>query len=256
MFWSRRRGARRQEIRKNRPDSSSRRFAELRANGTLTSLWVAALFCVATILVLLLRENVVPHRPGEYSPTDIPARVGFVFADKDKLIELQQRKRDIEPRVYSPNADVYRILQDLLVNLPQNVAKLQPDELPPKLKEVLDSASLGKLQEYAARPHDEESYIATVKAYVDEIKQLDPIVLPEEQRHEELKLDRLRVISIQGRTTPVSVESTYSNQHLENLDSVLFAKAKKDFVAVLAPKILLLTIDTFKNSPTHSLNAQ
>jgi putative nucleotidyltransferase with HDIG domain len=217
---------------------------------------VAALFCVATILVLMLRENVVPHRPGEYTPTDITARVGFVFADKDKLADLQQRKRDMEPRVYSPNGDVYRILQDLLVNLPQKVAKLQPDELPPNLKGVLDSAALGKLQEYASRPHDEESYIATVKAYVDEIKQLDPIVLQEDQRHEELKIDRLRMITIQGRATPVSVEQTNSNQHLEMLESALYAKAKKDFVPVIAPVALSLTIDTLKNNPTHTLNPQ
>src|SRR5437870_2862672 len=148
MLWSRRRGARRAEIRKNRPDSSSRRWAELRANGTLVSVWVAAGFCLATILVMMLRENVVPYRPGEYTPTDILARVAFHFADADELAKLRQVKREVEPHVYSPNGDIYRRIEDLLINLPQQVAKLKPDELPQRYRN-LDSASLTLPQEYA-----------------------------------------------------------------------------------------------------------
>src|SRR4051812_32747793 len=136
MLWSRRRGARRQEIRKNRPDSSSRRWAELRASGTLLSIWVAVGFCIVTTLVMMLRENVVPFRPGEFTPTDIVARVSFHFTDADKLAELRRMRREMEPRVYSANGDTYRRLEELLINLPQQVAKLTYDELRPDLKEL------------------------------------------------------------------------------------------------------------------------
>src|SRR3954452_21439934 len=122
MLWSRRRGARRQEIRKNRPDSSSRRWAELRANGTLLSIWVAVGFCVVTICVMMLREQVVTYRPGEFTPNDIVARASFQFTDADELAKLRQMRRDMEPHVYSPGGEIYARLQDLLLNLPQRVA--------------------------------------------------------------------------------------------------------------------------------------
>src|SRR3954462_14680434 len=117
MFWSRNRGARRTEIRKNRPDSNSRRWAELRASGTLTSLWVAAGFCVACICIMMLREDVVPYRPGEFTSTDILARTTFRFADSDELAKQRRVRQEMEPRVYSANGDVYQHLRELLVNL-------------------------------------------------------------------------------------------------------------------------------------------
>src|SRR3954454_14965293 len=249
MLWSRRRGARRTEIRKNRPDSSSRRWAELRANGTLTSIWVAAGFCAATICVMMLRENVVPYRPAEFTPTDILARVSFHFADSDELAKLRQVKREMEPHVYSANGDTYRRIEDLLINLPQQVAKLKPDELAPAYKDRFDSAALTLLQEYASPPKD-ETYIASVKMYLDELRRLDPIVLLDDQRHEEFAQDRYRAIAIPG-VGPVRVDSTYSNKQLESLDATLQAFAKKDFLYVLAPKIVQLTIETLRANPTH-----
>src|SRR5689334_20280361 len=101
MLWSRRRGARRAEIRKGLSESSARRWAELRANGTIVSAWVAAGFCLATICVMMLRENVVQYRPGEYTPTDILARVSFRFSDPDKLAEIRNNRRKDEPHVFS-----------------------------------------------------------------------------------------------------------------------------------------------------------
>ena len=92
MLWSRRRGARRAEIRKNRPDSSSRRWAEFRASGTLVSLWVAAGFCLATILVMMLRENVVltstSGYEGYFSEVLIDIRGGHVLSEKPVRVKM------------------------------------------------------------------------------------------------------------------------------------------------------------------------
>src|SRR4051812_21859687 len=187
MLWSRRRGARRQEIRKNRPDSSSRRWAELRANGTPLSIYVAAGFFVATNCVMMLCGNGVSFRPGEYTPTDVVARVAFRFTDNDELAKLRQMRREMEPRVYTANGDPYRRIEDLLTNLPQQVAKLNYDELniKPGLKDVLDAGSYTLLQEYAGSPSAQQKYLAAVKHYVNELRRIDPIVLPADQRHEE-----------------------------------------------------------------------
>src|SRR2546430_1275520 len=253
MLWSRRRGARRQEIRKNRPDSSSRRWAELRANGTLLSMWVAAGFCVATICVMMLRENVVPYRPGEYTPTDVVARVAFRFTDNDELAKLRQMRREMEPRVYTANGDTYRRLEDLLVNLPQQVAKLNYDELKPALKDVLDAGAYTLLQEYASPTNAQQQYLAGVHHYLSELRRLDPIVLPADQRHEELARDVNSSISIPGRPG-MRVDATYSSKQLENLDAVLEGVANIDFKSTLAPKIVALTINQLKANPTHIRN--
>ncbi len=247
MLWFRKRGARRSEIRRNRPDTSSRRWAELRANGTLLSIWVAAAFCVATICVMMLRDSVVAYRPGEYSPSDILARVSFHFSDPDELAKIRNVKRAMEPHVYSANGDVYHLVEDKLINLPQQAKS--PDELPPMYKDRFDSAALTLLQEYASPPKD-ETYAASVKMYLDELRKLDPIVLPADQRHEELAQDLYRSIVIEslGR---VRVDTTYSNKQLESLNATLQSIAKKDFLFVLAPKIAQLTIDTLQKTPTH-----
>jgi putative nucleotidyltransferase with HDIG domain len=249
MLWSRRRGARRAEIRKNRPDSSTRRWAELRANGTLVSIWVAAGFCLATILVMMLRDSVVQYRPGDYVPSDILARVSFRYPDQDKLADLRQEKRNAEPHVFSTNGDVYRRIEDTLIRLPQQVAKLKPDELPPEYRNRFNSAALTVLTEDAAPPNDEK-YAALVKAYMEELRNLDPIVLPDDQRHEELLIDPYRSINIAGMGR-VRVDSTYSNKQLDNLDATLKAFAKKDFVYALAPSIAQLSLEAFAANPTH-----
>src|SRR4051812_20090226 len=208
MLWSRKRGARRTEIRKNRPDSQSRRWAELRASGKLASLWVVGAFCLATICVMMLRDSVVPYRPGDFTPTEILARTSFRFADSDELAKQRRVREEMEPRVYSANGDVYQKLRELLVNLPQRVAK---DELPEDQNRLLDAGSRTLLKEYAA---DDSKYRIAVEAYAENVRGLDLIVLPDAQRAEELKMDKLRWIAIQGHP-PVRAELTFSNQRLD-----------------------------------------
>ncbi len=255
MFWSKRHGARRADIRKNRPDTNSRRWAELRANGTAGSLWVVGGFCVATILIMMLRDSVVPYHPGDYTPTDIVARVPFHFADSEQLTRLRQNARRAEPRVYMDNGDVYAQLKDLLIKLPERVAKLKSEELPLFLKQLLDAGSLALLQEYAT-PAQNEKYVTQINQYLDELAKINPIVLPEDQRHEELSsIDRTIVIPSRGMT-PIRADSVYSNQQLEELRGQLLGIARDHIAATLAPKIVALTIDSFRNNPTQTLDVQ
>ncbi|HEX3358772.1 MAG TPA: HDIG domain-containing protein [Tepidisphaeraceae bacterium] len=204
---------------------------------------------------MMLRDSVVPYHPGDYTPTDILARVAFHYPDKDELIKMRQHAREIEPRVYKDNGDVYGQLKDLLIKLPERVAKLKPDELPPFLKQLLDAGSLALLQEYATPPQNEK-YVIQVNQYLDELARINPIVLPEDQRHEELSVSLNRTIVIPSQsTTPIRADAVYSNQQLEELRGRLLGLARGHFIAdTLAPKIVALTIDTFKNNPTQTLD--
>jgi len=53
MFWSRKYGARRTEVRKNRPDLGGGLYSELRARGVIGSVGVAVLFWVAAAAIVM-----------------------------------------------------------------------------------------------------------------------------------------------------------------------------------------------------------
>jgi cyclic-di-AMP phosphodiesterase PgpH len=165
----------------------------MRASGAIGAMGVAALFCVAVTGILMLRQDVVPYRPGEYVPHNITARVDFDFLDTDQLTWMRQRSRDDEPRVYRGVAgDYWGDLQAELTALPDQTYRLQPDELPADLRSIVDPGDLSALE----RVHDDrerEKYNQAVVRYVDKLKrQLSPsenplVILPADQRTEELQ---------------------------------------------------------------------
>ena len=80
MFWSRKYGARRTEVRKNRPDRRGADwYAELKAKGVIGSLVVAGVFALVASAIVMLREDAVPYKPGQYVPQDIISRVDFTL---------------------------------------------------------------------------------------------------------------------------------------------------------------------------------
>ena len=101
-------------------------------------------------------------------------------------------------------------------------------------------------------------YTAQINQYLDElVTKINPIVLPEDQRHEELAMSLNRTIVIQSRsTTPIRVDAVYSNQQLEELRAQLLGYAQNRIKDTLAPKIVALTIDSFRNNPTQTLDVQ
>ena len=85
--------ARRAEIRKNRPDTVTRRWELMKASGVPVSVAIAAAFALVAIAILSLREEVVPHRPGQFAAHDIVSRVDFTFHDNRKLADAQRAAR-------------------------------------------------------------------------------------------------------------------------------------------------------------------
>ena len=84
-FGSRKYGARRNEVRKNRPDLGGSLYSELKARGVVGSVWVAAAFCIVASAIVMLREDSVPYKPGQYVPQDVISRIDFEFVDPELL---------------------------------------------------------------------------------------------------------------------------------------------------------------------------
>jgi putative nucleotidyltransferase with HDIG domain len=249
MIFSRKRGARRREIRKKCPDAGTRWLLDMRADGSLRTLWVAVAFCIATVAVMSLRLNVIAYRPGQYATHDIVSRVPFRYHDKDELEKKKRIAREIEPRVYTAtDTDSWKKLEETLLGLPQQLASTREEELPAALKPILDSATLNKLQEYA-EPARLAGYQDSVRAYVAEIRRLDPIILPGDQ----LAKDRGRPVQIPGRAS-ISSEMAYSLEDPAALSAKLQPLAQANFLKSLAPKIVQLTLASLK--PTHAFNDQ
>jgi putative nucleotidyltransferase with HDIG domain len=138
----------------------------LRERGGLVSLGIAAGFCICLIALFLLREQVVPYRPGQFVPHDVTARVDFVFPDKDRYDGLVDMARKSAPHVYRQTpGDVWAILQQDLLTLPDRVAGAQPQELDPPLNNILDGASLTQLEQSRTGP-DRQRYEEDVKQFI------------------------------------------------------------------------------------------
>src|SRR4051812_5794930 len=137
MFWSRKYGARRNEVRRNRPDLGGGLFSELKAKGVVGSVGIAAVFALAASAIIMLREDAVPYKPGQYVPQDVISRVDFSFHDAERINELQAQAREAEPRVYKSNGDAWGTLQAALLELPDRVGEKGTTQLPPDLTTAL-----------------------------------------------------------------------------------------------------------------------
>src|SRR5205085_315660 len=197
MIWTRKRGARRKEIHR-KVDASRSRAGSAGGAGAVTgrsahhaaplSLWVVVLFFGCAAGIMMMREDVVPYRPGQYTAVDVVSRVTFTYNDKARLQERQQLARAMEPKVYTPVGDAgepWKSLEQQLLKLPNQVANLKEDDLPAPLNGVLNSGALNKLQEFAA-PARFPSYASSVQSYVEDIRKRDPIILREDQRRNDL----------------------------------------------------------------------
>jgi putative nucleotidyltransferase with HDIG domain len=138
----------------------------LRERGGLGSLGIAAVFCAVLIGLFMLRQEVVPYRPGQFIPHDITARVDFLFADQDQYSRLVDIARKNAPHVYRPTGgDVWTSIQQDLISLPDRVHGLTPDELDPPFRDILDSGSLTQLDQDRTGP-DRRRYEDTVHQFI------------------------------------------------------------------------------------------
>ena len=115
--------SRRAEIRRHRPDVSWIDWARLRSEGGLASLGIAAAFCVAATAILMLRQDVVPYRAGQWVSHDILSRVAFSYTDKELLARKRREAAEHEPRIYSPGRDMWGDIHKELLELPDRIRK-------------------------------------------------------------------------------------------------------------------------------------
>src|SRR5215210_1412295 len=107
--------ARRAEIRKNRPDTVTRRWELMKASGVPVSIGIATAFALIAIAILSLREDVVPHRPGQFAAHDIVSSVNFTFHDTRRLADAQRAARAAARRVYTEDPALWGRIEDALL---------------------------------------------------------------------------------------------------------------------------------------------
>jgi cyclic-di-AMP phosphodiesterase PgpH len=252
MFGVKKQRRRRVEIRRNRPETGFC-WEEFRAEGGLASIGIAIAFCALVIAILMLREDVVPYRPGQAISHDIVSRVDFVFHDRDLLAEARQRAKLSQPRIYDARGDVWGDLEQRLLALPDRVGRATTvDEIDPTLREQLqiDGGALTRLQRYQAAA-ERASYDEGVRQYVQAIRELGLIILPEQQRQEDLQENRGGSVDLASHGV-IPTESTYSTLPSEELREILHRLVRESFLVELQPKILNYTLNTLQ--PTHEVN--
>lgn len=242
---------RRAEIRRNRPDAGLSFLARLRAEGGFTSLLVAAAFAMLVAGILVMREDVVAYRPGQWVTHDVVARVDFVYPDERLLVAKREQARENQPRVYhqvDPNP--WTAIENELLVLPERVKGSRLSDLPFELAAILDAGSLAKLQEYQAQPQ-RQAYEESVRNYIQAVRQLDLIIIPEDQRKDDLT----RQIILQGVATPVRADTTYTLKMRDQIQATLArpnGPAEQSFTIALQSKIVALTLA--KLTETHTLD--
>ncbi len=258
-FWSNKSVSRREAIRKDRPDSTARKWEQVRSKGVVVSLQIAACFWAIATSILLLRQDVVPYRPGQYVHHDIISRVDFVFMDKQLLADAQRLARQNAPHVYSASADVWKPLEEKLLALPARVAAVATlSELPADLRNVLDAGTFTRLKEYHNNERMRATYNSAIKEYVASLKKFDPakpetalIILSDEARIAERDSSseiNLHVTDDKGMLSTASVkpEVTFSPAMRDDLEPRLARLADEKVESALSPKIAALTIASLK----------
>ena len=165
-MWTAKTRTRRSEIRKCRPDALRWDWEKLKADRVPTSIGIAVVFCVCAASILMLRQDVVPYRPGQWIPHNIMARVTFTYYDRDKLDNARLNARQNTPRIYeaNPEGDPLVGLRKVLTDLPDRVAN-SPQQLPPDLVSVIDGGAATLLRKYAVGP-ERQIYKKSVEDYL------------------------------------------------------------------------------------------
>jgi putative nucleotidyltransferase with HDIG domain len=167
----------------------------VRQEGVAASLVILLAFFLLTGSLMLIREEVLPYRPGQHVAQDLVSRVDFNYMDKDKLVRARQEARDRVIRVYKPHEKAWEHLQGKLLELPDRVAARTVDETPHSVRALfhveagdvhLDLTQEGLTALVAARDEqNRKGYEEAVRAYVDSLRWMT--LVPEQQRREEIR---------------------------------------------------------------------
>jgi putative nucleotidyltransferase with HDIG domain len=254
MFGNQKSSARRLAIRVNRPDTSAAWFRALRCNGTFPSLAIAAVFWILSSAILMMRQDVLPYRPGQSLRYDIAARTNFDFIDPGVKAKKQEDAREACLPVYRSTADKstgdnWLALQDELLALPDRVGRLSLAQLPADLREHLTTASVTMLQMYQGKTSKAE-YEQEVASYLGDIRRASWVILPLEQRQRDLKREAITLIP--GEVTQ-SIGDTFAYPPDEDLKVRIRAFVQADFLRPLQPKVEAMTVAAVQ--PTYVFDA-
>ncbi len=242
--------SRRAEIRKNRPDTVHRRLELMKAGGVPASLAIAAGFAIIAIAILTLREEVVPHRPGQFTAHDIVSRVDFTFHDTRKLADAQRAARAATPRVYTEDAGLWDRIEAVLLAVPDQVATAaSPDELREPLNTIIDSGTFDYIKPLAARDARRE-YDAQIQQYLSALRGEGLLILDPEQRAIDENRRYITARSADGaRTDLIATETTFDTARRGPIENRLQRLAARNLQLPLQPKIVALTLHAL--TPTH-----
>jgi putative nucleotidyltransferase with HDIG domain len=257
MFWSRKYGARRTEVRKNRPDLGGSLYSDLKARGVIGSLAVAAVFALVASGIVMLRDGAVGYKPGQYVPQDVLSRVDFSFTDPERLAKVKQEKRESEPHVFKANGDAWGDLQAALSELPERVGDKDVSQLPSSLATALQVAPgsdgiLNVLRQYQT-PAQKSKYVKAVEDFIKDLRPL--IVLPAAEREAEMSRGNQRFVMIRvADHATLKPDDTLADGPNKDLQDRLNTVAGKHFyfAPALAPKLVVFSLQTLK--PTHVLD--
>lgn len=249
---------RRDEIRRTRPEPKL--SARLRASHAGGSLSIGIIFMVLASAILMLRENVVSYRPGQYVAQDIVSRVDFTYHDNDLLQKARQQAKDRVMHVYKSNGDVWTDLETKLRQLPDELAGKTVDDIPatlqqqfalktPSVTTALDSGTLTAFDQFTSEKRRKD-YEASVKAYVDSLHHL--VILSPEQREAEMRREEdLFVGSMRislDNAGPIEIDRTYANEPSDRLLAELKKSAEANFRQELQLKLVAFTMNNLQPS--------
>ncbi len=253
MYGSQKSSARRQAIREHRPDTSAVWINQMKCNGTFPSCGIAAVFWILATAILMLRQDVLPYRLGQLVRHDIPSRVDFSYVDPRTKAIRQEEIRNRYPHVYKSTTDKaagdsWQPLQDALLSLPDRVARLSRDQLPPDLSAQLDSSALTALQRYQSKSLKVE-YNQAINAYLADIRRKNWIIIPANQRADEFAARRRTIILTPGDTR-IDLSSTFVAPADDELKSEIRNLVRDDFRLPLQAKIEAMTFAAVQSTFT------
>ncbi len=234
--------SRRNEIRRRLPEPRRRVIEVLSRDATWVSLGILAVFVLGTLAIMTLRPQVVPLRPGQYAAHDIASRLDFTYHDEDLLDRRREAARHAEPAVFSPGEPAFQSVEAILLNLPGRVAGKELSQLPEPLQSVLDNATMSRIAAYAGQNQDQ--WVQMVRAYLQDLREMNVVVLPEDQRARTLG-DSIMVKGV----GLIPADQTRSPAMTDDLRRLTQPAAQAIFPSTIWPKVLSLTLAVVE--PTH-----
>jgi putative nucleotidyltransferase with HDIG domain len=246
--------------------------------GIPASVAIAAVFFLVASAILMLRQEMVPYRPGQAVPSDVLSRLPFSFFDRNLLERRKRDAADAEPRVYTANGNVLTDLHKDLLQLPDRLPEIPTAQLPEDLRNIFDPGAVAALRTFLAT-EGRDAWVRRVNAYLkalrdyrvsqDGAKVVPIVVLPESDRWWDVKMEHpVRVgqqVVDSDLTFPdhpdTDADPNRDLQHKESkarydeLRDLIRNLAQNQFRLALQPAIVDFTLAHFSDNPTASLNA-